>query len=156
MSIIENDPHLYLDEIQMRVLCVTGQKWSLSFIWKKLKAQNYSIQVATERAAQRDEEERASYQMALYNHLHDLSQFIFIDETHKDRNATQCRRHWSKHGKSPYYNAFFCSHGCRYSLLAAADIDWFFVESFEVVERELGSNDSDETRGTVDTARFEQ
>lgn len=48
-QIVEDNPHLYLDEIKERIFIVTGKKWSCSFIWYRLRDLGYTIQVATER-----------------------------------------------------------------------------------------------------------
>jgi hypothetical protein len=42
-----------------------------------------------------------------------------------------------------------------YTLLVACDLDGCIPEACEVVEQELGSQDNDPTRGTIDGERFE-
>ena len=45
-------PQLYLDEIQTELYRETGELWSSSTIWRKLRVIGYSLQVAVFRAKQ--------------------------------------------------------------------------------------------------------
>lgn len=40
-------------------------------------------------------------------------------------------------------------------MIAACDINGFAVETCEIIQREQGANDPDETQGTVDRERFQ-
>ena len=77
-----------------------------------------------------------------------------MDESQKDKNAARRRRSWSKRGLTPFRTVYFeGSHGFRYTLIAACDINGFFYEACEPIYQS-GSNDTDPTHGTVDQARF--
>mmetsp|Transcript_10564 Transcript_10564/g.10208 ORF Transcript_10564/g.10208 Transcript_10564/m.10208 type:complete len:164 (+) Transcript_10564:87-578(+) len=57
-QIVDDQPDLYLDEIQKEFMTRTGRWFSQSWLWKKLCSEcRYSLQVSTDRANQRDEEE---------------------------------------------------------------------------------------------------
>jgi DDE superfamily endonuclease len=77
-------------------------------------------------------------------------QLLFLeDKTAKDRSASRRRRFWSPRGSTPIALAKFKgSHGRRYSMLAACDINGFILESCHVVEQEGPA------ASTVDTAVF--
>ena len=66
------------------------------------------------------------------------------------------RRCWWLKGKSPYLDVFFDSHGKHYSALCATNIHGFIMKACEVIFREDGVDDSDETRDTVDKISFVQ
>jgi hypothetical protein len=62
---------------------------------------------------------------------------LFLDETHKDRNAARRRRHWSLRNYTPEVSATFLgSHSKRYSLLAACDMEVFILEVCSIVVRD--------------------
>ena len=103
-----------------------------------------------------DEQERANYLYALHYYVKHPKQVLVLDETNNGRKSSMRRRCWSPCGQSPYLDCFFGSHGRRYSALCAVNINGFIPQACEVVFRENGENDLDETRGTVDKIRFTQ
>jgi DDE superfamily endonuclease len=149
-------PELYLDEIQDQLIERGLGRWSTSWLWKKLNSDcNYSLQVATDRSYDADEEERNEYQQAINTMVAYPEMLVYLDESQKDRNSSRRRRMWSKRGQSPFRTAYFDgSHRKRYTLLAACDIDGFIFEACETVEQSRGVEDGDMTRGTIDTERF--
>ena len=155
-SIVDDNPDLYLDEIQDEFLNLTGEWWCASKLWKELVSScNYSLQITTERAYKEDDEERQRFLQRLRDVILHPDQLVFVDESHKDRNSSRRRRMWWKRGSSPWRNAYFAgSHSKRYSLIAACDINGFIVEACETVEHSRGQGDDDPTRGTIDTERF--
>jgi transposase len=95
------------------------------------------------------------YQECIDRIVLDPSQLVFLDETQKDRNSSRRRRSWFRRGRNPFRDAYFAgSHGKRYTLVAACDINGFIIEACETILREEGPNDTDETRGTVNRDRF--
>jgi transposase len=155
-SIVQGFPQFYLDEIQEELAARSGKTWCYSQIWTRLLSDcGYSLQVATDRALQRNDEERERYKDGLHAFVHDPAQLIFLDETQKDRNSSRRRRYWSPRGQSPFRDAYFeGSHGKRYTLMAACDINGFVMEACDIVERETSAEDNDPTRGTVNRERF--
>jgi len=58
--------------------------------------------------------------------------------------------------QDPVLDAFFDrGFGKRYTLIGAADINGFVFPACDIVERGHGEDDTDPTRGTVDTTKFE-
>ena len=154
-EVVDESPELYLDEIQGRIVTASGVTLARSTISTLLRKRlGYSLRVITAKAVQRDEERRLEYrlQLAMYGRP---EVFIFIDETHKDRNASRRRLAWGKRGEDNEISELFCPGGeTRYSLLAAADIHGFVEGACEIVQRSSGDADTDETHGTVDADRF--
>ena len=87
-AIIEEDPELYLDEIATELARRTKVFVPISTLHRILRIKlGLSLQVCYESALQRSEIERTRYQNALNAIVSDTRQVVFIDETHKDRNA---------------------------------------------------------------------
>jgi hypothetical protein len=57
VSLINEKPWLFLDKIQDELLMITGKHWSPTTIWEKLSEQNYSLQVVSYIAQERNEED---------------------------------------------------------------------------------------------------
>jgi transposase len=150
-QIVDDNPEYYLDEIQEAMVGLTMKKWSCMQLWTKLTDKkhglNYSLQVVTRIAGQRDEEERRRYMSAINTFALYPSMLLFLDETAKDRNSARRRRHWSLRNHTPEVSEVFRgSHGKRYSMLASCDWNGFVISSCQVVMREED--------GTVDQEKF--
>ena len=155
-EIVDVYPELYLDEIQEVFFHKTGEFYSQATLWKKLVSEcGYSLQVATDRSTNREQEQIEGYFADLEAHLAHLDQLVFVDETAKDRNSSRRRRSWSKRGITPFRPSYLApQHAIRYTMIGACDINGFILEACDTVEREHGANDPDPTRGTVDGQRF--
>ena len=154
-AIVDREPELYLDEIQTRVQQTIGVSPSLPTISRILNQMlRYSLRVITEKATQRDCLLRDRFRRDLV-FFSDPALFCWVDETHKDRNASRRRRAWGPRGEDNCVSRFFAGAGTDvlYSLLAAADINGFVTSACEIVEKAQGS-DMDSTHGTVDADRF--
>lgn len=102
-KIVDEYPQLYLDEIQDVFFIRHGELWSTSYLWKRLHADcNYSLQVATDRATKRQQEDIDGYFDDMKKFVAHPSQLIFVDESAKDRNSSRRRRSWSKPGQTPF------------------------------------------------------
>ena len=55
-----------------------------------------SLQVVSVVAGERDEVSRQIYKQSLRDFLFSAAQEVFLDDTHKGRNAARRRRHWSR------------------------------------------------------------
>ena len=91
--IVDDHPEFYLDEIQTS-LCITCHVFlSLTTIHCILKEKlGYSLQVCHEAARQRNEFERQQYKTALECLVSHPNQVVFVDETHKDQQASRRRK----------------------------------------------------------------
>jgi transposase len=115
---------------------------------------NHSLKVHTEVALQRNDDERELYKLALGNMTRRPDMLVFVDETAKDELASRKRRMWVLRGKKAELAARFAPEKDRFTMMGAADINGFILEACEVIMRENGDDDADESRGTVDKARF--
>ena len=152
--IMEEQPYLFLDEIREVLGLQTGQWWSGSWIWEKIRVDlDLTLQVVSVVAEERDEEARQRYRQSLIDFVHHPSQVVFLDETHKGRNAARRRRHWSRRGITPILSERFngISHGKLYSMIAASDWNGFIIETCECVSRE---KDASGRAKTVDSEVF--
>ena len=155
-EIIEDDPDLYLDELQFVFWELGHGFWSAKHLWEKLTMElGYSLQVAADKSYSADCEERQEFTQALKERIIHPRQLILMDESQKDRNSSRRRRSWSKKGISPSRHAYFDGDGMRYTFLAVADIDGFIIDGCSTIEQAHGAEDSNTTRGTVDQERFE-
>jgi len=118
--ILDEDPDLYLTEIQEELLAKTERSFGIATIQRRLKDMGYSLKVAYEKAIQRDEIERASWDSFLVQLGPGIAnQMIFVDETHKKIRDFRRRRHWVLRGLAqPFYVAPFLGESrVRYSLI---------------------------------------
>jgi len=157
-QIVDDQPDLYLDEIQKEFMTRTGRWFSQSWLWKKLCSEcRYSLQVSTDRASQQDEEEREDYLRNIGNLCAHPSQLVYIDESQKDRNSSRRRRQWFRRSVTPFHYAFFDRlHGRRYTMLAAGDWNGFIVEACEIIQQRRSNQEEDPERGTIERVRFRQ
>ena len=157
--IVDEQGELYLDEIQQELFELGGGWWNCSTISVKLRDPNvginYSLQVATDVASQKDYDEQEEFLEAVRSRLVNPNQLVFVDESQKDKNAARSRRCWSKRGLTPMRKVYFeGDRGKRYTMIAACDLDGFIYESCEIIFQATSSNDADPTHGTIDTGRF--
>jgi transposase len=157
LEIVEEQPHLYLDEIQNLLQRRTrGKTIDPSTIWRRLIDEGYTLQVCIFNARQRNEAERDRYRHRLGFWLKKPEMAIFVDETHRSANASRRRRAWAKRGAPRMCDLFFEEDfRKRYTLIGACDCNGFVEEACTIVERERDKNDRDPSRGTVDHERFE-
>ena len=143
-EIINDYPEFYLDEIRERLYQVGGGWWSSSYVWKRLTQIGYSLQVASDRAYEIDEDEREEYKQAILEIVLHGKQFIYLDETARGKNASRKRRLWSRRGQTPFRYVYFNGiDDVRYTMLAACDIDGFLLEACEIIEPKRGPNDNE-------------
>ena len=152
LAIITRSPQLFLDEISQELTRLRGKTWSDSSIWRRLHRLGYSLQVAIFRARQAQEEEQELFYTRLEQNVSRVEQIIIIDETHKSKSASRRRRAWGLRGQTPVLPTYFSEHFKKtYTMIGAANINGFILSACEVVER-----DRSESRGTIDTLRFER
>jgi len=116
---LEAHPEFYLDEFRDYVLEELGYAPSCSSIHRILVHRlQYRLLVVNEMARQRNSAERLRYREDIAA-VPDPAMLIFLDETHKDRNAARRRRAWGPRGKRVDVSRTFCPGGeSRYTLLA--------------------------------------
>ena len=82
----------------------------------------------------------------------DPSMFVFIDETHKDRNASRRRRAWGKQNSGGIALNRWFKNTIQYTMIIAANIDGFIPATCEIFHRNEASDEG--AAGTVDRDNF--
>ena len=150
-QIVDDHPEFYLDEIQ-NSLCVKSQVLlSIPTIHRILKNKlRYSLQVCHEAAAQRNELEREQFRTALECLISHPNQVLFVDETHKDRQASWRRKAWGKRNSGGVVLKRWFQMKARYTMIASLDINGFIDATVDCVLR----RDREEEPDTVDEEYF--
>ena len=158
-EIVNEHPEYFLDELAEELLRRTHSSFSLSTISQILRNDlNLSLKVCFEVARQQNEHERALYQQALKNILsvfEDAGMLVYIDETHKDRNASRRRRAWGKktRGGGVKLDRWF-KNTARYTMIIGCDTDGFITETCQLIHRNEISDEG--AAGTVDRDAFKE
>ena len=129
-QIVDEHPEFYLDEIQQSLFINSNVYLSISTIYRILKDKlNYSLQVCHEAAAQRNKLEREQYRTALECLVSHPNQLVFVDETHKDRQASRRRKAWGPRNSGGIALKRWFVSKTRYTMIALLDmtdlIDYF-------------------------------
>lgn len=154
--LVKNKPYLYLDEFRRELHRRCNVLLSPTTIWRVLVNElGWTLQIAHAAAKQRDEVARARHQAHLFSLTADPAQFVFIDETCKNSETSLRKRCWMPRNRPLPLSTYFNDSGSTtYTVLAAADINGFIVESCELVRRKRNAQDLDPEAGTIDTDRF--
>ena len=151
-DIVDEHPEYYLDEIQTSLCSNMSIFISISTIHRILTDKlGYTLQVCYEAAAQRNESERSRYQTALECLTTNANQLVFVDETHKDKQASRRRRAWGRSNSGGIALIRWFKNTIRYTMIAAMDVNGFIDSSIDCVKR----NDTDDEPNTVDSQYFE-
>jgi hypothetical protein len=150
-------PWLYLDEFQHKLHQGTGVRLSFSTIFKVLTLElKWSLRVQQAKAKERNDNDRAAHHLMMRQVTRDPAQFIFIDETAKDRNASRRGRMWGPRGRNFNITRHFSDrYEFRYTMIGAVDINGFVPEVCEIIKRKRNAEVRDPEAGTVDSERFE-
>ena len=154
-GIVDEHPEFYLDEIQMAVCSRLKIFISQTTLWRVLTEKlDYSLQVCYESAIQQNENEQALYQTALDCLVSDANQLVYVDETHKDKQASRRRKAWGQRNSSSgvAVKRWF-NNDVRYTMIAALDINGFIPSTIDCVKRNEISSEG--AAGTVDGSYFE-
>ena len=94
-KIVDDCPVLYLDEIAADFLKVTGRKFSMSSISRRLRFKlRYSRKVIYEKATQQLAREKSNFIATMRFYIKKPEMAIFVDESHKDRKAARRKYGW--------------------------------------------------------------
>ena len=160
IAIIDEDPSLYLDEIQNILVEEFGKKYHTSTIWRFLNSPpvNITLHVLQEKAVQQSWYEQMIYRgtMSVLSANLDPSVFCFVDESAVGKNAARRRRGWARKGtKAIKYTVFDDGTSSKqYTLIGAVDINGFIPAGCEVIFRRTKRDQPG--AGTVDQDRFVQ
>jgi hypothetical protein len=157
---LDNNPRLYLDELQARLYRITLVRYSITTIRRAIQRPpseggiGYTNKVLEERAVQTSAEEQFLYKCCLAS-VPDPSMLVFLDESHKSRADGRRRRGWGHKGQNIISERLFESSGRHnYTLIGAVDINGFVENACCVVWSKHSDTDQNPTRGTVDQVRF--
>ena len=117
---------------------------------------NYRLLVVQEIASQRNEEDRELFKNALLEILEHPEMLCFVDETHKDRNASRRRRAWGRRGSKLELHRWF-ENTVRYTFIGVADFNGFVDEACCLIRRdskEAEFTTAEGSAGTVTQERF--
>ena len=149
-ELVNEEPDLFLDEIQTKVFETTRRLWSQSYLWRRLQDKcHFSFADTVKKAMEQDLDERAAYRECLENIICRTEQLLYLDTTAQGRNATRRRRSQWRRGTSYVRDSNVeGDHGTRYTLLAACDAKGFVFDACHIVHREHPSTDSDDDNRT--------
>ena len=108
-NLIHASPQLYLDEFREKVFERTGLVlfFHFSTIYRLMKSLGWTLKKMFASAGERNEIRRAEHHVLLNQLTNDPAQYIFIDETAKDRNSSLRQRAWQRKGLNRAINRNF-------------------------------------------------
>jgi hypothetical protein len=129
-STLDANPSIYLDELQKRLNDTRNLKISIATLSRALMSLQYSRKSLTKVSAERDEELRSVWEIAMSEYTNP-EVFIFLDESAVDGKTGQRSYEWSRIGQ-PCVRRMSFLRGKRYSILPALTIDGIIgLEIFE-------------------------
>ena len=157
-NLAEQQPDLYLDQMQDKMLRITGKRIMLITLSTTLRERlGMSLQRLSSMSSAQDDAARLAYANHIHNLTEDPKMFIFIDETAKDRNASRRRMGWAKRGRGHHYRRDYARwQDTRYTFIAAMDMFGFVFEASSCIYRKTGADDENNAAGTIDQERFEE
>ena len=164
--VVDQNPGLFLDEMQQALLQKFGIKFHISTIHRNLTTTRsrggigYSLKLLTFKAVQASKKERRLY-LARLRQIENPANFIFVDETHIGKNSGRRRRGWGQLGVPVRQYELFVGenlspHIDHYTMIGAVDINGFVKEACQCIYKKKGKNDTNPKHGTVDAERFYQ
>ena len=97
-NLVLESPQLYLDEFCDRIVERTGLLYHSSTIFRFLKSLGWSLKKMFATAGESNEIQRAEYHVLLNQITNEPTQFVFVDETAKDRNSSSRQLAWQQRG----------------------------------------------------------
>jgi transposase len=157
-NLAEQQPELFLDQMQDEMLRTTGKRIALITLSTTLRKRlGMTQQKLSSLSRAKDDAARLVYVNYIHNLTEDPKMFIFIDETAKDRNASRRRMGWARKGIGHHYRRDYEKwQDTRYTFIAAMDMFGFVFEASSCVYRKTGADDENNAAGTIDQERFEE
>jgi transposase len=129
-STLKANPSIYLDELQKKLHDTRSIQVSIATLSRALASARYSRKYLTKASAERDEELRSVWEIAMAEYSNP-EVFVFLDESAVDNKTVQRSHGWSQVGQ-PCVRRMTFHRGKRYSILPALTIDG--VIALEVFE----------------------
>jgi transposase len=120
-STLQANPSIYLDELQKRLSDTRNLEVSIATLSRALASTQYSRKSLTKASAERDEELRSVWEIAMAEYTNP-NVFVFLDESAVDNKTVQRTHGWSKVGQ-PCVRRMTFHRGKRYSILPALTIN---------------------------------
>mmetsp|Transcript_35098 Transcript_35098/g.87488 ORF Transcript_35098/g.87488 Transcript_35098/m.87488 type:complete len:408 (+) Transcript_35098:63-1286(+) len=117
LSIVGQNPWLYLQEIADTLRVMTGATYTRNYVYASLIRAGYSHKVMVRAAAQRDQLQRAQYWEDVSMYIPHPSCLVFGDETGLDGRTARRKRGWGHLG-SPVCISEILFRGAHVSVLA--------------------------------------
>ena len=156
-GILFDHPEYYLDQFVHALYKKTHVLISPMTVYRCLHDRlDYRMLVIQEIAAQRNEEDREQFKRALMEIVEHPEMLCFVDETHKDRNASRRKKAWGKRGRKLELHRWF-ENTVRYTLIGVADFSGFIEEACCLIRRDISEAEfttAEGAAGTVTQQRF--
>ena len=121
-SILDQEPCLYLDELQERIQIRRGIHVSVSTLLRTLRRIHFSRKDVSICALERNDMDRAIYMNNFANLVSDPAMVMFIDEAARNKKNPTHKKGWSLIGRRCFQRRCFV-RGKRYSILPVLTLD---------------------------------
>jgi len=121
-SILDQEPCLYLDELQDLLLVQHGIHVSMPTLFRTLCRIHFSRKDVSIRALERNNMDRAIYMNKFADLVSDPAMLMFIDKASHNKKNPTCKKGWSLTGRRCFQRRCFV-RGKRYSILPVLTLD---------------------------------
>jgi len=121
-ALLDQEPCLYLDELQDLLLTCRGINISVSTLLRTLRRIHFSNKDVSVRALEHNDMDRAIYMNRFAEQIHDPAMVMFVDEAARNKKNPTRKRGWSLTGRRCFQRRCFV-RGKRYSILPVLTLD---------------------------------
>jgi transposase len=121
-SALDQEPCLYLDELQELILIQRGIHVSVPTLFRTLRRIHFSRKDVSIHALERNDMDRAIYMNNFANLVSDPAMVMFIDEAARNKKNPTRKKGWSLTGRRCFQRRCFV-RGKRYSILPVLTLD---------------------------------
>ena len=125
-ALLDQNPCLYLDELQDLLLTCRGINISVPTLLRTLRRIHFSHKDVSIRALERNEMDRAIYMNRFSELVSDPAMVMFVDEAARNKKNPTRKRGWSLIGRRCFQQRCFV-RGKRYSILPVLTLDGIIV-----------------------------
>jgi len=121
-SLLDQDPCMYLDELQDELLIRRNVAISVPTLLQSLRRLHFSQKTVSVKALERNDLDRSAYMNVIGETITDPAQLMFIDEAARNKKNTTRKLGWSLRGRRCCQRRCFV-RGQRYSILPVLTMD---------------------------------
>ncbi|KAF5317766.1 hypothetical protein D9619_012502 [Psilocybe cf. subviscida] len=121
-SVLEQDPTLYLDELQDQLLARRGVSVSIPTLLRAIRRIHFSRKSLSIRALERNDLNRSIYMNTFASLVSDPWMVMFVDEAARNKKSSARRKGWSLKGRRCVQRQCFV-RGQRFSILPVLTLD---------------------------------